>query len=74
MLTFNEFMELYFNKARNIARNDNTVIQCCKGSKKFLWWFENKYLKWEYDKADIEDIQCLYDGLVTTLEEIEEGD
>ena len=67
MMSFDDFTELYFDKARNKAKNDSTVLLCCKESQRFLWWFENKYLKWGYDKADTSDVENLYNSLTAVL-------
>jgi hypothetical protein len=55
MVDFSE----YLGKQKIELKSDLCIRLLCKQHPGFSNWFENKFLKWEYDKADRYDIENL---------------
>lgn len=61
--------EHYLGKPRHQLRGDGFVRYAmnCQG---FAYWFENKFLKWEYDITDSDDLKALQESLISATDEL----
>ena len=46
---------------------DQPVVELCCNDEKFNRWFNDKFLKWEYEPIDQDALDCLSDSIVKFL-------
>lgn len=61
--------EYYLGKPRHHRREDG-FVRYAMGCKGFAYWFENKFLKWEYDIVDSDDLKALQESLISAMDEL----
>lgn len=61
----------YIGKPRNSLRTEKLISELCSENPRFLRWFEDKFLKWEYDPVDQDGAEVLADSVTKALLERE---
>ena len=57
----------YIGKPKNTVRQEKLVSELCTENVKFHRWFNDKFLKWEYDPMDRQDAEVLSESVTVAL-------
>lgn len=57
----------FLGKPRNSLRQEKLISELCAENTRFSSWFENKFLKWEHDPVDSNDVETLDESVANAL-------
>jgi uncharacterized protein YdcH (DUF465 family) len=57
----------FLGKPRNSLRQEQLISELCSENARFNRWFEDKFLKWEYDPVDSDDVETLEESVTKAL-------
>lgn len=60
----------FIGMPRNTLRAEPVIQKLCFDNPRFAYWFENKFLKWEYDAIYEDDLDNINDAVRKAVREV----